>query len=219
MRNYNARDTILAMYSSSQNRLGDDHWKIAFEILERCQNLPLTDRRKFAESATDDPEIRELLAELLADDAADVQTAPRLRREPAAGERIGRYEIINKLGAGGVGHVYSARDLELGRLVALKFLSSDLATSAGAVEKLLREARAATALNHRNILTIYEVVRSDGRTAIVMELLEGKPLRSLCGTPLALPKVIQCGEQVAAALAAAHKKGSYTAISSPRTSW
>ena len=144
---------------------------------------------------------------MLADDrGVEVETA-RQRRDPAAGERMVDTESLGKLGAGGVGQVYSARDLELGRLVALKFLSNDLDTSEGGVEKLLREARAASALNHRNILTVYEVVRSGGRTAIVMELLEGRSLRSLCGAPLALPRLIQYGEQVAAALAAAHKKG------------
>jgi eukaryotic-like serine/threonine-protein kinase len=197
------------MYSSSQNRrLDDEHWKIAFEILERCRHLPLADRREFAASATDDPGVLDLFFELLADETdADVEPARDQHGEPQTGERIGRYEVASKLEAGGMGQVYSARDLELGRPVALKFLSGDLAESQEAVDKLMREARAASALNHRNIVTVHEVVRSHGRTAIVMELLEGKALRSICGRALPLPRLIRYGEQLATALAAAHRKG------------
>jgi len=199
----------LAMYSSSQNRrLDDEHWKIAFEILERCRQLPLGDRREFVASATDDPGVLDLLFELLADEAdADLETAPEQYGEPKTGERIGRYEVVGKLGAGGMGQVYSARDTELGRLVALKLLSDELAGREGGVDRLLREARAASALNHRNIVTVYEVVCSCGRTAIVMEMLEGKVLRGFCGRALPLSRLIQFGRQVATALAAAHRKG------------
>lgn len=196
------------MHPSGQNiGMDDDTWRSAFAILERSQHLGPTERREYAASATSNPAVLHLLLELLEDeDQSGGQIVSPETAAPAQGERIGRYEILGHLGGGGNGEVYSARDVELGRDVALKFLTSELARSQGGVEKLIREARAASALNHRNIVTIYEVIRSGEQTAIAMELLEGTSLRAFCGEALPARRVIHLGQQIATALAAAHGK-------------
>src|SRR5881227_3263437 len=97
----------------------------------------------------------------------------------APGTRLGQYEVLSLLGAGGMGEVYHARDLRLGRAVALKFLRERNASDSGAVERFLREARAASALNHPNIVTIYDVGDTSSGRYIAMEFIEGRPLRSL----------------------------------------
>jgi Tol biopolymer transport system component len=105
-----------------------------------------------------------------------------------------------------MGYVYSALDTELGRLVALKFLAPEVVATRPAIDRLIREAKAASALNHPHIVTVYGVVRSGDDVAIAMELVEGKPLRSYCGDPQPIVQVIRWGRQVAQALAAAHHR-------------
>ena len=125
----------------------------------------------------------------------------------ADGARLGPYEVISQLGAGGMGEVYRARDTRLGRDVALKFVLAD-AESSAARDRLLREARAASALNHPHICTVYDVGEHDGRPYIAMELLEGETLsarlhRGRLDTDSALDVAIQAAD----ALAAAHERG------------
>ena len=126
----------------------------------------------------------------------------------AAGIQLGRYEICSKLGAGGMGEVYLARDMEIGRDVAIKVLPSTFSDDQERLQRFQLEARAAGALNHPNILSNYDIGKHDGAPYVVSELLEGEDVRAkISGSPLSQRRAIDYALQMAHGLAAAHEKG------------
>ena len=190
-------------------------------IFHDACNLAPDKRSAFvAQACAGDEDLRREVELLLASDeqAATLIEAPAYQMaapllaesQPSsfAGQSISHYQIISLLGKGGMGEVYRARDTKLDRTVALKILPADVATDAERMRRFVSEAKAASALNHPHVATIYEIGEAEGVRFIAMEYVEGQTLAAkINGTPLAINEILELGSQIADALDEAHSKG------------
>ena len=187
--------------------LTPEQWGAAWRLYEAVADLPEPDRERMLESSAEDPSVIRQVRTLLVSSGGELPVEPVSR----TGTRVSHYSVGERIGLGGMGEVYEALDLELDRPVAIKFLPERMLSEERAVRRFLAEAKAASALNHPNLVTIHEFVRDDGLLAIVMERIEGQTLRHI--PPVAdasgagLRECLRRLTQLAEALAAAHAKG------------
>ncbi len=186
--------------------------KRAEALFQQVCTLPPARRQRLLDDACgDDPELRSDVEGLLRSfDSAEsgFLETPAASRVLRAGDRLNRYEIVDVIGEGGMGVVYRARDPRLGRSVAIKMLAPMAHTDPAPVERFLREARAASALNHPNICTVHDIGEVEGGPYLVLELLEGETLRSrLDAGRLDVSRLLDLAEQILSGLDAAHRAG------------
>jgi serine/threonine protein kinase len=189
--------------------VNQDDWSKVWEIYSAASQVPLGQRRGLVESSLPEGPLRDKAFELLeeAEDEDGPAAAAPAAEWQLLGTSLGRFQILSAVGRGGMGEVYGAFDSELDRHVAVKCIAPANFGSSNAVAAFLREARAASALNHPGIVTIYEVIRTGQTVAIVMELVEGEPFRSFAARAHPARKVADWGRQIAEALAASHARG------------
>lgn len=205
-----------------------DQWRQLEQLYHAALERRTGERAEFvAEVCRGDPELQQELESLVAQDAAvgglldspvwegagglltdESATPEEGQLNPAIGTIIARYQLIEQLGAGGMGVVYKAKDIRLRRMVALKFLTKARSREPEAIQRFEREARAASALNHPNICILYDISEYERRPFLVLELLEGETLQNrIRRGPLTIEEILDCGIQVADALDSAHQKG------------
>jgi serine/threonine protein kinase len=193
-----------------------DRWQEVKKILAAALERPAGERSAYLDQACPEPELRREVESLIAahDEAGDnfmehpaaVNTVNK--EAPKSGSKLGPYEILGRLGAGGMGEVYRARDTRLDRIVAIKVLSTHLADRPEVRERFEREARTIASLNHSHICTLHDIGRQDGIDYLVMEYVEGETLaRRLLKGALPQRRVVELGTEIADALDAAHAKG------------
>ena len=188
----------------------DETWKAVWDLLEQTRASPPQEREAFVRAARADQKVIEEALALLAEPSSGRWNTPAPdARQPAltlleSGSCIGRYTITGRLGSGGMGDTFAARDEELHRPVAIKVLRPPAGGDTTAPERFIREARAASALNHPNIVTVFEAIQFGQTSAIVMELVEGRLLRQWCGEAQPMETLVRLSRQLALALAAAH---------------
>jgi Tol biopolymer transport system component len=188
----------------------EPQWKRVLELYETTCTLSPDGAKCLLDASREEPAVlNEVRAMLAAEQqmASDADARTETEQGAYAGNTIGRYDVIARIGGGSHGEVYSGRDRELGRPVALKFISPEFVGSGSAAKRFIREAQAASALNHPNIVTVHEVMTWQSSPVIVMELVEGVSLRLICREPLPLARTIAIGRQIMDALAFAHANG------------
>jgi serine/threonine protein kinase/Tol biopolymer transport system component len=189
-----------------------ERWQQIRDVLERALELAPGERSTFLNQAcSSDSSLRQEVETLLASSdhvrSSFLQSTP-LRAPLTSGTKVGEYEVKSMLGAGGMGEVYRARDARLGRDVAIKVLPSLFSADSERLRRFEQEARAAAALNHPNILAVFQMGTYEGAPYLVSELLEGETLREqIKRGPLSVRKATDYGVQIARGLAAAHEKG------------
>ena len=185
----------------------EQDWKRALELYETASDLPKSAAQALLDSSNEDPAVVDQVCKMLSVIPEPAVSSRTTDPHRFANTAIGRYDVIDLLGKGSTAEVYASRDRDLGRLIALKIMSAEYGTLSSAAERFMREAQASSALNHPNIVTVHEVVVWNSLPVIVMELVDGKPLRTLCNKALPFESGTRIGCQMLEALSFAHANG------------